>query len=131
MSRVDELSVLNPPFSRARDSLTVKRLAYGGNRCTLYLNGPLSVPVDGELRQNIYALLRRGERIIVLDLTRVLEIDAAGVGELVHAYNMATMAQSVLQIVHAPHWVRQILERVGLFQILSEGRTQAITSYPK
>jgi anti-anti-sigma factor len=77
--------------------------------------------VDGALRHNVRALLRRGERIIVLDLTRVSRIDAAGVGELVRAYNMAIAENSVLQIVNAAAWVQEILERVGLFDILSEG----------
>jgi anti-anti-sigma factor len=128
MIRSDEISVLNRPITRPPGPLTVNPVPYAGSRGVLSLNGPLRVPVDGELRQNIYALLRRGERLIVLDLTRVPSIDAAGVGELVHAYNVASMAQSVVQIVHATPRVQQILEHAGLFQILSVGRARPVTS---
>jgi anti-anti-sigma factor len=88
--------------------------------CVLYLDGTLRTPVDRGLRHSVRALLRRGQRRVVLDLSRVLRIDAAGISELVRAYNMATATQGVLRIVHATPWVRQILERVGLFDILSE-----------
>ena len=79
------------------------------------------MPVEGELRHIVRALLRRGERFIVLDLALVSNVDAAGVSELVRTYNMVGAAQGVLQIVHATPWVRQVLERVGLFGILTEG----------
>jgi anti-sigma B factor antagonist len=131
MSRYDEVAVLNLPIIRKRGTLTVNGVLYAGSRCMLYLDGALCVPMDDELRQSIYALLGRGERVIVLDLTRVSRIDAAGVGELVHAYNVASAAQTTLQIVHAPPWVRKILERAGLFQILSGGRTQPVTASSK
>jgi anti-anti-sigma regulatory factor len=77
------------------------------------------------LRRQVRALLDHGDRIIVLDLAGVSRIDAAGVGELVETYNMAMDVKGVLQIVHATAWVRQILELVGLFGILSEGRPLA------
>ena len=58
-----------------------------------------------------------------MDLTRVSMIDAAGVGELVRAYNMTVAANGVLQVVHATGWVRQILERVGLHDRLCQTGT--------
>jgi anti-anti-sigma factor len=86
----------------------------------LYLEGSLRVPLNGQLRHNVRALLRRGERVIVLDLTRVSRIDAAGIGELVRAYIVATEAGGVLQIERATRGVREILRRVGLLDILSQ-----------
>jgi anti-anti-sigma factor len=77
--------------------------------------------MDGDLRHRVRALLRRGERSLVLDLARVSRIDAAGVGELVRAYNMTLAANGVLRTVHANGWVREILSRVGLFEILTLG----------
>jgi anti-anti-sigma factor len=64
-------------------------------------------------------LFRRGERRIVLDLTRVSKIDAAGVGELVRAYNMTDALDGWLRIAHASAWVREALTRVGLLDLLS------------
>jgi anti-anti-sigma factor len=87
--------------------------------CALHLQGPLRAPVPRELRHGVRDLLARGARAIVVDLARVPRIDAAGVGELVRAYNTTTGANAGLRIVHATVWVREILERVRLFDLLS------------
>lgn len=85
----------------------------------LHLEGPLYAPVDGQLRHRVRTLLSRGERNIVVDLARVPKIDAAGVGELVRAYNMTLAANGVLRVTHATPWVYEVLERVGLSCLLS------------
>src|SRR5262245_205687 len=83
------------------------------------IDGPLLVPVNPDLLTNVSALLRRGERGIVLDLSKVSRIDAGGVGELVGAYNIACAMNVSLRIVHATTWVRDILARARLFDLLS------------
>src|SRR5687768_3833420 len=85
----------------------------------LHINGPLRAPLTTELRHDVRALLDRGERRILLDLALVSEIDAVGVGELVRAYNMTIAAEGVLRIAHAADNVREVIERVGLFGLLS------------
>jgi anti-anti-sigma factor len=79
------------------------------------------MPVSRDLRHKVRTLVRRGERRIVLDLGRVSTIDAAGVGELVRAYNMTHAADGSLRIAHATAWVREVLTRVGLFDLLNLG----------
>ena len=124
MSRSDLLSLLPPHRSvRSRSSLMVTTGSSSGRRGTVYLQGALRAPLDGEVRRTVSGLLRRGERLIVLDLAGVRRIDAAGVSELVRAYNMAVAAQAGLRIVHSTAWVRETLQRVGLFEILTEGGT--------
>jgi anti-anti-sigma factor len=107
---------------RSSGSLTVIRGPCTRGPCVLYLEGVLRAPLDGMVRRHVRALLDRGERIVVLDLTGVCRIDAEGIGELVETYNLTLEADGVLQIVHATRWVRQMLGLVGLFAILSEGR---------
>jgi anti-anti-sigma factor len=85
----------------------------------LHVTGDLRAPVNEELRRSVHALVRRGERIIELDLSRVSRIDAAGIGELVRVYNMAAAVHRAVRITHATAWVQQILDLVGLFHILS------------
>jgi anti-anti-sigma factor len=85
----------------------------------VHIEGPLRAPLNRKLRHRVRALLRHGERSIVLDLARVSRIDAAGLGELVRVYNMTTAANGILRIVHATAWVGEILERVGLLDLLS------------
>ena len=57
------------------------------------LEGTLRAPHTAELTRRIQALLDRGERRIVVSLSDLTDIDAAGVGELVRAYNLATAAR--------------------------------------
>ena len=83
------------------------------------VEGPLRVPVSRALRRDVRALLRCGARAIVVDLAEVSRIDAAGVGELIRAFNMTAAVDGALRIANASAWVRQILELVGLFDLLS------------
>ena len=66
--------------------------------CVVAIEGPLRRPINRELRHRVRALLCRGERRLVLDLTQVSRIDAAGVGELVRAYNMTAASNGVLRV---------------------------------
>ena len=90
-----------------------------GGPAVLHVQGPLRVPLDEELRRNVRTLLCRGERSIVLDLGRVSAIDAAGVGQLVRAYNLTRAVNGTLRIKHAVPRVREMLIRAGLFNRLS------------
>ena len=74
------------------------------------VQGSLRAPVSARLREGVEFLLERGERAIVLDLARVRAVDAAGLGELVRAYNMASAAGGMLRVVDAPQRVRELLD---------------------
>jgi anti-anti-sigma factor len=86
---------------------------------TVHVEGPLRMPVSRSLRDNVRALLRRGERLIVLDLSGVSRIDAAGVGELIRTFNMTAAMNGALRIVNATGWVREMLERAHLVDLLT------------
>jgi anti-anti-sigma factor len=85
----------------------------------LQVKDSLRVPIDEELRHNVRTLLCRGERSIVLDLGPVSAIDAAGVGQLVRAYNLTRAVNGTLRIKHAGPRVREMLLRAGLVDLLS------------
>ena len=80
--------------------------------------GPLYAPMCATIASDVRALLRSGRRVIVLDLAGVTAIDAAGVGALVHIYNMATAADAVLRVANASGDVRDLLTHVGLLDLL-------------
>jgi anti-anti-sigma factor len=82
---------------------------------------PYRVTLTAELRHRVHALLRRGERTIVLDLGRLASIDAAGIGQLVRAYNVSRAATAGFRLANASARLRELLERVGLFDLLSAG----------
>lgn len=85
----------------------------------LCIEDGLRAPVGRELRRSVRTLIRQGERNIVLDLTRVSSIDAAGVGELVRSYNMAAASHGALRVMSTSAYVREMLVRAGLFELLS------------
>jgi anti-anti-sigma factor len=87
----------------------------------LNVDGRLHAPRAAELLRAVQARLHRGERTIVLSLARVAVIDAAGIGELVRAYNMTVAVGGSLRITHVTPFVRELLVRVGLFDILTKG----------
>jgi anti-anti-sigma factor len=89
------------------------------SRSILYIDGAFRAPLTAELRHTLRTMLRAGERAIVVDLSGVSKIDAAGIGQLVRAYNMTVAVDGELRIVRATAWVRHILERVRLFDVLT------------
>jgi anti-anti-sigma factor len=103
--------------------MTVVSCCCADTLAALCVEDGLRAPVGPELRRSVRTLLSQGDRDIVLDLTRVSEIDAAGVGELVRAYNLAAASEGGLRIMCASPWVREMLHRAGLFELLSVGPT--------
>ena len=87
----------------------------------LPLEGALRAPATVKLRRRVEALLGGGERQVVLDLADVSEIDAAGIGELVRAFNAMTAAGGVLQVAHASQHVRKLLQVTGVLTLLNRG----------
>jgi anti-anti-sigma factor len=81
----------------------------------------LRVPLSSDLRSRVEAVLRRGDRRILLDVSALLVIDAAGIGELVQAYNMTSTEGGVLRIAGSHERVRRLLEISGLFELLTHG----------
>ena len=99
--------------------MTLVREAFSNLGSVLHLEGDLRAPLNDVLRHQVQALLDRGERSIVLNLARVSDLDAAGIGELARVYNVTLAGDGRLRIVNATTRVRRILERVGLFDVLS------------
>jgi anti-anti-sigma factor len=121
MSRNSKAFVLACRVNQSGGFMNVVRGPCSNNVCVLHVVGPLRAPLNGELRHRVLALVRNGKRTIVLDLAHVPRIDAAGVGQLVRAYNLTVRKNGMLTIVHATAWVREILHRAGLFDLLSGG----------
>jgi anti-sigma B factor antagonist len=86
----------------------------------IHVEGPLRAPVTDDLRCKIRKSIDRGEGSIVLDLSRISHLDAAGIGELVLVYNMISAANGSLRIANASRRVRRILDQVGLLDLLSD-----------
>ena len=85
----------------------------------LEVKGSLRAPATSALRHRVHDRLRFGERRLLLDLSRLADIDAAGVGELVHVFNTMRAAGGVLQIAEARKRVRRLLDVAGVWRPLS------------
>lgn len=86
------------------------------------LDGPLHASLGRQLRRRVHTLLCSGTQRLVLDLSRVTDIDAAGIGELIRAYNLTIAANGTLRVTQASARIRDLLVRVGLFDLLSDDR---------
>jgi anti-anti-sigma factor len=82
------------------------------------VSGTLRAPVTSGVSRMVEARIRRGERDVLLDLSQLTDIDAAGVGELVRAFNAVQASGGAVRIAHANRYVRQLLQVAGLFTML-------------
>jgi anti-sigma B factor antagonist len=98
-------------------------------RCThpsvLEVDGRLQAPVNSKLIQRVQTCLLRGQRRILLDLSRVTAIDAAGVGELIRAFNATRAAGGDLRVARANSRVFRLLEVTGVLRFLTAGAKRA------
>ena len=86
----------------------------------VHVDGPLRAPVGGALRETVEAILRRGHRRLVVDLASVADLDAAGVGELVHVYKITVSQTGRLRLARPTAKARTVLDRAGLLGLLAE-----------
>jgi anti-anti-sigma factor len=96
----------------------IATLCSGVQISIIELEGTLRAPVGPWLSQVVGTRVARGERRILLDLARLTAIDAAGIGELVRALNVAAAADAVLWIERPHPRVRRLLQIAGLSEIL-------------
>jgi anti-anti-sigma factor len=94
----------------------------------VHIEDPLRTPLTGELVRKIDALLRRGKRNILVDLGDTADLDAAGIGELVRAFNLTRAAGGRLRVTCIQQSVRRLLERVGLLHLLTDDSEDAEAS---
>lgn len=85
----------------------------------LEVGGSFREPVDNDLRDDVATMLKRGRRRIVLDLARVSDVDAAGVGELVRAFNLVYAAGGELRIANASERVEHFLRVTGVLALVT------------
>jgi anti-anti-sigma factor len=86
---------------------------------TLHVEGTLRSPIDVVLRSKVEALLHSGVRRVLLDLSGVSDIDAAGVGELIRIFNMAAAVGGSVEIAGASQHVHRVLDVAGVLTLLT------------
>jgi anti-anti-sigma factor len=96
-------------------------LEHRPSRSIVEVDRALRAPVGAELGRRVQTLLDRGERRIVLDLSRLSDMDAAGVGELVRLSATTSVAGGLLQVTSAGKYVRELLHAAGVLRLLTTG----------
>jgi anti-anti-sigma factor len=119
MNHCKATSVPAHRFPQSGAAATVVARSFPNPTFVISVRDPLLVPHDCDLRNRVRDVLRSAGCNIVLDLAGVSRIDAAGVGELVRAYNMTIAADGVLRITNARDKVRALLELARLFDLMS------------
>src|SRR5262245_24009672 len=99
--------------------MTVYREGSAGGWSILNLRGSLLWQLSLQLARRVEALLRRGQRTVLLDLAGLVAIDAAGVGELVRLCRILCAVDGVLQVSGATSRVCTMLNLAGLGELLN------------
>jgi anti-anti-sigma factor len=109
------------PDTRKPETVMAAILEHCTHPSVLEVDERLQAPVNSRLIQHVQTRLFRGERRILLDLSRVTAIDAAGVGELIGAFNATRAAGGELRVAHANRRVFRLLEVAGVLWFLAAG----------
>ena len=81
--------------------------------------GELDVVGGPELRQHVMALVRDGDRFVVLDLRGVDFVDSFGLGVLIGALKRVRMLDGDLRLVVAEPRVRRVFEVCDLDRVFT------------
>jgi anti-anti-sigma factor len=92
-----------------------------GRVSVVTVTGTLRAPLTFDVSRAVEARIRLRERHVLLDLAEVTDMDAAGVGELIRAFNAVRVTGGALRIAHATRYVRRLLQVAGLFTLLMGG----------
>ncbi|MFF5307642.1 STAS domain-containing protein [Streptomyces sp. NPDC013161] len=96
---------------------SVETIASG--RCLIArVSGEMDYVTDPVFRPQFKDLLSRGDRFIVLDLSRVSFCDSAGLNVLLGAWREADERGAVLMLACVPGALRRVLQMTGVDQVL-------------
>ena len=104
------------PARQNRPHMSEMRIRHWSNNevVVIDIHGHLRVDTAPALRQCVSAALRRGHRKLVLNVVNVTALDAAGLGELVHAHTLTHGVNGQVKLVSCGPPVRELLIRTQL-----------------
>ena len=90
-----------------------------GDATVLDLAGPMVTPqADGMIKAAVRRQVRGGPRLVVINFGGVPSIDAAGLGELIAAFNTLQRVGGTLRLACVPKRIRDVIEITHLTSIL-------------
>ena len=91
-----------------------------GDRTVFQISGAQTPRDAGTLRAVVDQALHRGARNVVLDLERVRDLGASGLGELVGIHGAVRRAGGQLALAAVPGRIRYLLAATGLEAVFDE-----------
>ena len=85
-----------------------------GGRTIVRLRGALDVAAAPALRERLIGVLHRGTSLLILDLSRVLSCDAAGLAVLIGTQRRARLLGSIVRLAAPSLPVAKLLRSTGL-----------------
>ena len=85
-----------------------------GGRTIVRLRGALDVAAAPALRERLIGVLHRGTSLLILDLSRVLSCDAAGLAVLIGTQRRARLLGSIVRLAAPSLPVVKLLHSTGL-----------------
>lgn len=97
----------------------------------LDLDGQLAGAQARTLRETVHALIARGERRFVLNLSSVPYMDSTGLGELVLAHATVAREGGALKLLHLTRRMRDLLVITKLLTVFEchDSEYAAVTSF--
>ena len=97
------------------------------------VSADFSVPTENPrtLREKVVALLHRGERRILLNLSNVLHTDSSFLAEIVESYKATAAKGGILKLEHVEPHLRTVLHTTALETIFNpyDAEDEAIASF--
>jgi anti-anti-sigma factor len=104
------------PARQNRTPMSEMRIRHSSNNevAVIDVHGHLLVDTVPALRKCVSKALRRGHRKLVLSVVHVTALDAAGLGELVHAHTLTRGVNGQVKLVSCRAPVQELLIRTRL-----------------
>ena len=111
--------------------MLIRTWSLGHSLAILELSGRLTVESGSALNDAVAAVLGEGRRHLLLNLTDITFMDAAGLGVLADTLRMVRSRRGELKLVARSAAIRQLLIRTHLFNVFPTfaSEAEAIVSF--
>jgi anti-anti-sigma factor len=101
-------------WSEKEHNMSVAQSAPSNERTVVRLSGGLDLAAAPELREQLIDVLHRGPQLLILDLSRVLTCDAAGLAVLIGTQRRARLLGIKMRLLAPSLPVTRVLRSTGL-----------------
>lgn len=97
-----------------------------GTECIFYLSGDLDLSVAMQFRAALEPVVKRVDKVLVLDLEHVKYIDSTGIGIIISVLKLRMELDVKFYVRNIPTGIQRLLDLTGVSRFLEEGSEEAI-----